>query len=60
MEASMSSNTTTQTIRRGVFITTITRPVLTDTERAKRMDAIKQAAVELVTAAEVSKARKTV
>lgn len=56
----MNSNTTTQTIRRGVFITTITRPVLTDTERAKRMDAIKQAAVELVTAAEISKARKTV
>lgn len=37
----------------------ITRPELTPEERAKRMEAIKKAAVNLVVATEKAKARKT-
>lgn len=36
--------------------TTITRPTLTERERAKRLEAIKQAAVDLVLATERKKA----
>jgi hypothetical protein len=38
-------------------IITVTRPDLTPKERAKRMEAIKKAAVDLVIAAERKKAR---
>lgn len=38
--------------------TTIRRPELTEQERAKRLEAIKQAAVELVLATEREKERK--
>lgn len=38
--------------------TTIRRPELTEAERAKRLEAIKQAAVELVLATEREKERK--
>lgn len=39
-------------------IVTITRPVLTDEERAKRMEQIKRATIELVTETEKAKLRK--
>jgi hypothetical protein len=37
---------------------TVTRPILTDEEREKRMAAIKKAAVDLVIAAERAKAKR--
>lgn len=37
---------------------TINRPVLTDEERAKRMEEVKRAAVQLVLATEKAKQRK--
>ena len=40
------------------FIITVSRPVLTDEERAKRMEAIKKAAVELVLDTERRKERR--
>jgi len=39
-------------------IVTVTRPVLTDEERAKRMEQIKQAAARLVIETEKAKLRK--
>lgn len=40
-------------------IITVTRPELTEAERAKRMEAIKKAAVRLVIETEKAKARKS-
>lgn len=42
---------------RGNFIT-ISRPILTDEERAKRMEEIKQAAIKLVLETEKAKQRR--
>lgn len=39
-------------------IITVVRPILTEEERAKRMEAIKQAAINLVIATERAKAKK--
>lgn len=39
-------------------IVTVTRPVLTSAERAKRMEEIKQAAIRLVLATEKAKKKK--
>ena len=40
------------------IISTVSRPVLTPEERARRMEAIKKAAVELVIATEMAKRKK--
>lgn len=40
------------------FIITVSRPVLTEEERAKRMEAIKKAAVELVLSTESAKRQR--
>lgn len=42
-----------------MFIVTVTRPELTPAERAKRMEAIKKAAVRLVISTEKAKKHKT-
>ncbi len=41
-----------------MVISTVTRPTLTEAERAKRMEEIKKAAVELVLSAERQKVTK--
>lgn len=40
------------------FITTVRRPILTEEERARRMEEIKKAACDLVLATERAKAKK--
>lgn len=37
------------------IITTVSRPILTDEERAERMEAIKNAAIDLIIATELNK-----
>ena len=46
------------TEKKPTFIITVTRPVLTEEERAKRMKAIEKAAVELVLDTERIKERR--
>ena len=53
----MTYTTSTYTSPRGNIIT-VSRPVLTEEERAKRMEAIKKATIQLVIATEKAKAQK--
>ena len=46
------------TYRRGNFIVTVSRPILTEEERARRMKLISKAAVDLVIATEMAKRQK--
>lgn len=51
---------TTETLHHGPNIITVSRPILDPAEREKRMAAIKEAAVKLVTAQELHRKRKEV
>lgn len=44
--------------RSGNIISTVRRPILTDEERARRMEEIKKAAINLIIAEERAKAKK--